>query len=85
MHGLTFGLYWAAAVRALAHLVPSHLRATGQTVYNAVTFAVGGAIGYRLAGYGYDRLGGAQPVYAWAALVELVAVALGVVLRILRV
>src|SRR5262249_1839051 len=81
LHGLTFGLYWAAAIRTLEHLVPSRLRATGQTLYSAATFAIGGAIGYRLAGYGYDRLGGARPVYLWAAVVELVPVVLAMGLR----
>jgi PPP family 3-phenylpropionic acid transporter len=81
LHGLTFGLYWATAIRMLEHLVPSHLRATGQTLFSAATFAIGGAIGYRLAGFGYDRMGGARPVYACAALVELVPLFLALVLR----
>jgi PPP family 3-phenylpropionic acid transporter len=80
-HGLTFGLYWAASVRMLEHIVPSRLRATGQTLFTAATFSVGGAIGYRVAGFAYDRLGGARPVYAWAALVELVPFMLAWMLR----
>ena len=81
LHGVTFGLYWAAAIRMLERWVPSRLRATGQTLFTAITFAVGGAIGYRLAGFGYDRMGGAAPVYAWAAMVELVPLALAMMLR----
>jgi PPP family 3-phenylpropionic acid transporter len=84
LHGLTFGLYWAAAIRMLEHLIPSRLRATGQTLYNAITFAIGGAVGYRVAGFGYDRLGGAGPVYAWAALVEVVPLGLAIALYALR-
>jgi PPP family 3-phenylpropionic acid transporter len=80
-HGLTFGLYWAASIRMLEHIVPSRLRATGQTLFTAATFSVGGAIGYRVAGFAYDRLGGARPVYAWAALVELVPFVLAWMLR----
>jgi len=76
MHGLTFGLYWAAAIRMVERLVPSHLRATGQALFTAVTLALGGAIGYRLAGFGYDRFGGAPRIFAWAALVELVPLTL---------
>ena len=75
------GLYWAAAIRMLERWVPSRLRATGQTLFSAITFAVGGAVGYRLAGFGYDRLGGAGPVYGWAAMVELVPLALALMLR----
>jgi PPP family 3-phenylpropionic acid transporter len=81
LHGLTFGLYWAAAVRTLEHLVPSRLRATGQTLFSAATFAVGGAIGYRVAGFGYDHFGGARPVYTWAAVVEIVPLVLALALR----
>jgi PPP family 3-phenylpropionic acid transporter len=80
-HGLTFGLYWAASIRMLEHIVPSRLRATGQTLFTAATFSVGGAIGYRVAGFAYDRLGGARPVYTWAALVELVPFVLACMLR----
>jgi len=85
LHGFTFGLYWAAAIRALEHLVPSRLRATGQTLYSAVTFAIGGAIGYRVAGFGYDQLGGAHRVYAWAAWVELIPLGLAMMLRVIRI
>jgi PPP family 3-phenylpropionic acid transporter len=80
-HGLTFGLYWASAIRTLEHLVPSHLRATGQTLFSAVTFAMGGALGYRIAGFGYDRFRGTHAVYARAALVELVPFGLALALR----
>jgi PPP family 3-phenylpropionic acid transporter len=79
-HGLTFGLYWAASVRMLERIVPSRLRATGQTLFSAATFAIGGAVGYRAAGFAYDRLGGARPVFERAALVELVPLLLAMVL-----
>jgi PPP family 3-phenylpropionic acid transporter len=79
-HGLTFGLYWAVAVKALTQWVPARLRATGQALFSSISWSLGGAIGYRVAGWGYERLGGATPVYAWAAAVELAAVALGLLL-----
>jgi PPP family 3-phenylpropionic acid transporter len=69
-HGLTFGLFWAASMRALAKLVPATLRATGQALYAAVVFGGGNAIGYQLAGLGYDRLGGVRPLFAAAAGLE---------------
>jgi PPP family 3-phenylpropionic acid transporter len=75
LHGLTFGLFWGSAMRTLADLVPPRLRATGQAVFSGVVFGGANAVGYALSGAAYDRLGGAAPLFAWAAGVELVAVA----------
>jgi PPP family 3-phenylpropionic acid transporter len=76
MHGLTFGLFWGSAMRALADLVPARLRATGQAVFTAVAFGGGNAAGYALAGVGYDRLGGVGPLFAFAAAAEIASLAL---------
>ncbi len=78
LHGLSFGLFWGSATRALAELVPPRLRATGQAVFTAIVFGGGNAAGYALAGIGYDRLGGVAPLFLAAAGAELLA--LGVVL-----
>jgi MFS transporter, PPP family, 3-phenylpropionic acid transporter len=72
LHALTFGLFWGASMQALTALVPPRLRATGQALYSAVVFGVGNAVGYLLAGAGYDRLGGVGPLFAWAAAVEVI-------------
>jgi PPP family 3-phenylpropionic acid transporter len=74
LHGLSFGLFWGSAMQALADLVPARLRATGQAVFTGVVFGGANAVGYALSGAGYDRLGGAAPLFAWAAGLELVAV-----------
>jgi MFS transporter, PPP family, 3-phenylpropionic acid transporter len=75
LHGLTFGLFWGSAMHALADVVPPRLRATGQAVFATVVFGVANAIGYALAGAGYDGFGGARPLFVWAAVTELIAVA----------
>jgi PPP family 3-phenylpropionic acid transporter len=75
LHGLTFGLFWAAAMDAMAELVPAPLRATGQALFTAVVFGGGNAIGYQLSGIGYDLHGSAAPLFAWAAAVEVAALA----------
>ncbi|MGQ0508095.1 MAG: MFS transporter [Myxococcaceae bacterium] len=75
LHGLTFGAFYIAAVAFLARRVPSHLRASGQALFGAVTFGVGGLAGYPLAGKGYDLLGGHR-LFMVAAVVELVAAGL---------
>jgi len=74
LHGLTFGLFWGSAMRALADVVPTKLRATGQALFGGLVFGGANAAGYALSGVGYDRLGGAAPLFAVAAGVELVAV-----------
>jgi PPP family 3-phenylpropionic acid transporter len=76
LHGLTFGLFWGAAVKAMSIAVPSPLRATGQALFSAVVFAGGNAVGYALSGAGYDRFGSAAPLFAWAAALELVPLAM---------
>ena len=75
LHALTFGLYWGAAVNAMAALVPPRLRATGQALFTAVVFGGGNGLGFALAGWGYDRLGGVRPLFVGAAAAELVALA----------
>jgi PPP family 3-phenylpropionic acid transporter len=71
LHGLTFGLFWGAAVEAMSALVPARLRATGQALFGAVVFGGGNAVGYQLSGLGYDHYRSAAPLYAWAAALEL--------------
>jgi PPP family 3-phenylpropionic acid transporter len=75
LHGLTFGLFWGAAVEAMSALVPARLRATGQALFGAVVFGGGNALGYQLSGLGYDYYGGAAPLYAWAAALEILPLA----------
>ena len=77
LHGLSFGIFWGSATRALADLVPPRLRATGQALFTAIVFGGGNAVGYALSGIGYDRLGGVAPLFLFAAAAELLA--LGVV------
>jgi MFS transporter, PPP family, 3-phenylpropionic acid transporter len=75
-HALTFGLWWACAVEAMARLVPVRLRATGQALFSAVVFGAGNALGYALSGIGYQRHGSASPLFALAAVAELCALPL---------
>jgi MFS transporter, PPP family, 3-phenylpropionic acid transporter len=75
-HALTFGVWWACAVEAMGRLVPVGLRATGQALFSALVFGAGNAVGYGLSGAGYQLLGGARPLFAVAAAVELCALPL---------
>jgi PPP family 3-phenylpropionic acid transporter len=89
VHGLTFGVFWAASVAALSRLVPAPLRATGQALFAAVVFGAGNAAGFWLSGVGYDVLGGTRPLYFAAGVVEslllvVTVVALAISARIAR-
>ncbi|WP_257456300.1 MFS transporter [Archangium lipolyticum] len=79
LHGMTFGAFYVAAIAFVARRVPPHLRASGQGLFAAVTFGVGGLVGYASAGAGYDWLGGHR-LFAVASVLELAAAA--IVLRI---
>lgn len=58
LHGLTFGAFYLAGVGWMTKHAPGSLRATGQALFAAATFGIGGVVGYRLSGALYDSLGG---------------------------
>jgi PPP family 3-phenylpropionic acid transporter len=75
LHGLTFGAFYVASVAFLSRRVPPELRASGQALFSAVTFGLGGLVGYASSGAAYDWLGGHR-LFAVAAVLELVAAVL---------
>jgi PPP family 3-phenylpropionic acid transporter len=56
-HGLTFGAFYVAGVTLVDMEVPSSRRASGQSIFTASTFGLGGVIGSLAGGPLYDRLG----------------------------
>ena len=70
VHGLTFGAFYLASVEWMVQRAPGSLRATGQTLFVAATFGVGGIVGYRVSGGLYDLLGG-HGLFAVAAVMAL--------------
>ncbi|MCY1077150.1 MFS transporter [Archangium lansingense] len=79
LHGLSFGAFYVASIAIVVRRVPPHLRASGQGLFAAITFGIGGLVGYSSAGAGYDWLGGHR-LFAVAAVLDLAAAAL--ILRI---
>lgn len=75
LHAFTFGAFYLAAVGWMSQTVPASLRATGQALLSAVTFGVGGVIGFRASGFVYGALGGHR-LFGMAAALELGATAL---------
>ncbi|HEX8703770.1 MAG TPA: MFS transporter [Myxococcaceae bacterium] len=73
LHSMTFGVFYVASVAFMARRVPPHLRASGQGLFAAVTFGIGGLLGHTLSGAGYSLLGG-HALFGVAGLLELGAV-----------
>lgn len=80
LHGLSFGLFYVAAVSFVSRRVPSQLRATGQALFVSITFGLGGLVGFTGAGAAYELLGGHR-LFGAAALLELAPALLALTLR----
>jgi len=73
LHGMTFGMFWSAAIALIATIVPPALRATGQALL-IVAINVGAALGNAMTGRIYDAHG-ARLLFLLAAIGELVPLA----------
>jgi PPP family 3-phenylpropionic acid transporter len=80
LHGMTFGMFWSAAIALIAATVPASLRATGQALL-VMSLNLGGAIGNAISGRVYDAHG-SRLLFLLAAVGELAP--LGVVLAARR-
>ncbi len=69
LHGITFGAFYVASVAEVAKLAPESLRATGQALFVASTFGLGGLLGYSGSGVLYGLVGGHR-LFALAAVAE---------------
>lgn len=76
LHSMSFGVFYVASVAFMARRVPQHLRASGQGIFAAVTFGVGGLVGFSSAGAAYSLLGGGHALFALAGGLELIAAVL---------
>ncbi|MCA2979304.1 MAG: MFS transporter [Myxococcaceae bacterium] len=75
LHGLSFGAFYVASISWVAARSPESLRATGQALFVAATFGLGGLVGFTGAGQLYERLGG-QWLFLVAAAAELLPAAI---------
>jgi MFS transporter, PPP family, 3-phenylpropionic acid transporter len=57
IHGLTFATFYVAAVEWLAQHAPPSLRASGQSLFVAATFGLGGVVGYLSSGALWGSVG----------------------------
>jgi MFS transporter, PPP family, 3-phenylpropionic acid transporter len=63
LHGLTFGIFYLAALDYVTRLIPKLLQSTGHLVYYAVFFGISGIIGSLGGGAIMDHFGGGTLYY----------------------
>lgn len=68
LHGLTFGLAWAAGTAYSAQIAPPGLEATAQSLFQGLYFGVGFGVGGLVGGRVFESRGG-PAVYASAFVV----------------
>jgi len=73
LHGMTFGMFWSAAIALVAATVPPSLRATGQALL-IIAINLGGALGNAITGRVYDAHG-SRLLFLLAAVGELAPLA----------
>ncbi|HZG86032.1 MFS transporter [Paenibacillus sp.] len=79
LHSLTFPLFFVASIQYLSRVVPTELRASGQSLF-AVTFSgLGGIIGSSGGGFAIERIGVQWTYLSGAFLAFLGAVAVFVI------
>jgi MFS family permease len=73
LHGMTFGMFWSAAIALVAATVPASLRATGQALL-IMSINLGAALGNTITGRVYDAYG-SRLLFLLAAIGELAPLA----------
>lgn len=72
LHGMTFGMFWSAAIALVAGTVPAPLRATGQALL-VMAINLGGGLGSLATGALYD-LTGPRKLFLLAAMGEVLPI-----------
>jgi PPP family 3-phenylpropionic acid transporter len=80
LHGLTFGLFYVASVHLMDEMIRPELRATGQGIFAAGVFGVGGLVGNLGAGRLFDAVG-LPALYRLAGVLAMGATLGGVLLE----
>ena len=80
LHALTFAAFSVSSITFVSRLVPPELRASGQTLWMALTSGLGAALGSKLAGAAVSALGLASMyrLFGAAAALAMVIAVLGV-------
>lgn len=78
LHGVTFGVFHAAAIAAVNRWFPGRAQGRGQALYSSLSFGAGGLLGGLLSGWVWDGLGAGwtytlSSAFALAGLVLMLA------------
>ena len=71
LHAATFGSFHVASVQLISHYFNREHQARGQSIYNSITYGVGGAIGALGGGFMIDRFG-ADNTFMLSAILPLI-------------
>ncbi len=77
LHALTLTAFMVSAINLVSRLTPQGLRATGQTLWVAVTTGLGATVGSKLAGMAAGEWG-LQPMYRAFSLASAVGLLVAV-------
>lgn len=72
MHSVSFGVYFATALRYISHLIPDEFRASGQAVYTIIWTGIAGLISGVIGGLIYEQFGKAV-FYQIATAIAVIA------------
>ncbi|MGO0060380.1 MFS transporter [Brevibacillus fluminis] len=78
--GVTFVLFYTAAIQYLYTIVPDEWKSTGQTVLAVLFFGVSGVVGSVLGGWFMERFGGSG-MYLFMACLSAIAIGCSLVIR----
>jgi len=72
-HAATFGCFHVASVQVIEHFFNKEHHARGQSIYNSITYGLGGVIGGLGGGFLIDRIG-MNLTFTLSALLPLIAI-----------
>jgi PPP family 3-phenylpropionic acid transporter len=75
LHGISWSLFWVCCVQFTDLLVPSQLRATGQSLLYSAYFGIGAIVGNFWTGYLYDMRYSLSKIFLINSVIVFIAVA----------
>jgi PPP family 3-phenylpropionic acid transporter len=72
LQGMTFAVFYSAAIQYLYAIIPEEWRATGQTVLAVIFFGISGIVGSLVGGWLFDTYGGSR-LYLLMAVFSLIS------------
>ncbi|MFC4099463.1 MFS transporter [Paenibacillus xanthanilyticus] len=80
MQGVSFVLFYGAAIQFLYRIIPEEWKATGQTLLAVLFFGISGVVGSTAGGWLFDHIGG-EKVYLLMSALAFIGVLFSVAVR----